>query len=67
MKKKNYLEAKKASVVKSPNAFEPAISHIYTPHEHFCAKLLSDYKDFDPEIFSCTTTCRSALKDILAL
>ena len=25
-------------------------------HEHFCGKLLSDYKEFDPEMFSCTTT-----------
>ena len=24
--------------------------------EHLCAKLLSDYKEFDPEICSCTTT-----------
>ena len=27
-----------------------------TLHEHFCAKLLSNCKEFDPEIFSCTTT-----------
>ena len=25
------------------------------PHEHFCAKLLSDYTEFEPEICSCTT------------
>ena len=24
--------------------------------EHFCTKLLSDCKDFNPEIFSCTTS-----------
>ena len=24
--------------------------------EHFCAKLLSDCKEFNPEFFSCTTT-----------
>lgn len=27
-----------------------------TPHEHFCAKLLSNYKELEPELFSCTTT-----------
>ena len=27
-----------------------------TLSEHFCAKLLSDYKEINPEFFSCTTT-----------
>ena len=27
-----------------------------TLREHFCAKLLSNYKEFEPEFFSCTTT-----------
>ena len=29
---------------------------LVTPLERFCAKLLSDCEEFDPEIFSCTTS-----------
>ena len=35
------------------------------PHEHFCTKLLSDYKEFNPEIFSFTTIfARSGLREL---
>ena len=52
MKEIYYLKVKKAFVVKSLNAFEPPLSHtIAIRHEHFCAKLLGDCKDFDPDIF----------------
>ena len=41
------------------------LNHQFTvPHKHFCAKLLGDYKDFDPEIFSCMIFARSVLRDI---
>ena len=40
--------------------FESAPMHsnqqLATPLERFCAKLLGDCKEFDPEFFSCTTS-----------
>ena len=40
-------------VIKTPTHSNQQLA---VPHEHFCAKLHSDYKDFNPEIFSCSTT-----------
>ena len=36
------------------------------PHEHFCAKFLRDYKEFDPEFFLALlhNIARAACKDI---
>ena len=42
------------------------IHSLAAPHEHFCAKLLSDYKEFDPECFLALlhNIARAACKDI---
>ena len=51
MKETYYLETKK---VKAPTDLNQQLALL---REHFCAKLLSNYKEeFDPEIFSCITT-----------
>ena len=50
--------------------FKNASTHLNqqlaAPLEHFCAKLLGDCKEFDPDILSCITAVftRLASKDI---
>ena len=34
----------------------PSNQQLAAPLEHFCAKLLSDCKEFNPGPFSCTTS-----------
>ena len=43
-----YLETKKLLAKKAPTFSNQQLA---APHEHFCAKLLSDCKEFDPEIY----------------
>ena len=52
MKEISYLETK-SLFKKTPVHLNWQLA---APREHFCAKLLSNRKKFDPEIFSCTTT-----------
>ena len=52
MKKMYYLETKKFLVKKASTFLNQQLA---APHEQFCTELLSDYKEFDPEIFSFTS------------
>ena len=48
-----HLEGNKLLFKKTPTHFNQQLA---APLKRFCAKLLSDCKEFDPEIFSCTTS-----------
>jgi len=47
------LETKKLLFKKAPTHSNQQLA---VPREHYCTKLLSNYREFDPKLFSCTTT-----------
>ena len=53
MKEIYYSETKKLLFKNTPTHLNQQLATLL---EHFCAKLLGECKDFNPEIFSCTTT-----------